>query len=708
VEAGTVAETVEFAGADPATQTASGLGQALEALAELLSPALEAAAEAYGPDAASDPYRGLYLAPRDMARLGNRVPLAPLWNGRTDPSRLAATVPRLARLGHEFGLDPVDLDILVIATAPELDLRYERIYAYLQDDVTRRRPTVDLVLDLVAGSLDEKLTLRPRLDHDGALACHELIRLVPDPNHVDPPLLSHYVVPDALVVRELLGCEGLDPRLQPFCTLEVPGENAESSVEPGLIEVVGDARGRRKPLVVHLEGPPGAGQEELARSLASALGEPLLMVDLAAMPREPVALGMALRASRVRRALPCLTSLDSIGDEERTAAVAEMLRELGRLPGPALVSTGTPWPADRGPMDVATIVCALPDLAVRRTAWRSALDEAEIDCPGSDIEELAGRFRLSRKKIEYAANRAAVAGRACGRAAGRSELFAAARAQSTPTLSHLARKVEAVYRWDDLVLPPDRLELLREICARMRHRALVHEEWGFEEKLSLGKGLTVLFAGPSGTGKTMAAEVMANELGLELYKIDLSAVVNKYIGETEKNLARVFDAAEGGNTILFFDEADALFGKRTEVRDSHDRYANVETSYLLQRVEEYDGMAILASNLRKNLDESFARRLQCAVEFPFPDAAARLLIWNRIWPAQIPLSEDLSFESFAERFELSGGSIRAVSLAAAFFAAEDGGHVTHDHVLKGIRREYEKLGKIVHEDELAAERAHAG
>jgi SpoVK/Ycf46/Vps4 family AAA+-type ATPase len=240
---------------------------------------------------------------------------------------------------------------------------------------------------------------------------------------------------------------------------------------------------------------------------------------------------------------------------------------------------------------------------------------------------------------------------------------------------------------------------LRALCNRVVHRHRVLDSWGFHRKLSNGKGATALFAGPSGTGKTMAAEIVAHELGLELYKIDLSGVVSKYIGETEKNLERIFRAAENANAILFFDEADALFGKRSEVRDSHDRYANIEVSYLLQKMEMYDGVAILASNLRQNLDESFVRRLAFTIHFPFPDAGQRLLIWQSIWPAETPRDETIDFESLATRFKLSGGNIKNVALAAAFLAAEDNGPVSMRHLLTAVEREFHKMGKPLSDEQ---------
>jgi SpoVK/Ycf46/Vps4 family AAA+-type ATPase len=269
-------------------------------------------------------------------------------------------------------------------------------------------------------------------------------------------------------------------------------------------------------------------------------------------------------------------------------------------------------------------------------------------------------------------------------------------------LAELAQLVSPHYGWDDIVLPADQLAQLREIADQVRYRTVVHEDWGFDAKLSLGKGLNVLFAGPPGTGKTMAADVLAGELGLDLYKIDLSGVVSKYVGETEKNLARIFDEARTSNAILFFDEADALFGKRTQVKDAHDRYANVEISYLLQKMDEYEGVVVLATNLRKNMDEAFVRRLHFSVDFPLPGLDDRRRIWERIWPAATPRDPDLDLDLLAERVEVAGGSIRNIALAGAFLAAADGRVVGLAHLLRATLREYQKMGKILTAADLEA------
>jgi SpoVK/Ycf46/Vps4 family AAA+-type ATPase len=344
-----------------------------------------------------------------------------------------------------------------------------------------------------------------------------------------------------------------------------------------------------------------------------------------------------------------------------------------------------------------------PDSAERARIWRAALQPVRHD-DAVDVEGLSSKFKFTHGDIEGAVAAASSLARWRSPQSGKVttiDLYDASRLQSNQGLQSLATKIKPKYRWDDIVLPADRVAQLREICNQLKYRDLVYGSWGFGRKLALGKGLAVLFAGPSGTGKTMAADIIAGELGLDLYKIDLARVVSKYIGETEKNLSSIFSEAETSNAILFFDEADALFGKRSEVRDSHDRYANIEIAYLLQRVEEYEGVVILATNFRKNMDEAFVRRLHAAIDFPFPDVEDRHRIWSGIWPADLPRDEKLDLDLLARQLEVTGGNIRNIALAAAFLAADDGAVVRMQHVALATRREYQKMGKLVAHDTLA-------
>ena len=347
-----------------------------------------------------------------------------------------------------------------------------------------------------------------------------------------------------------------------------------------------------------------------------------------------------------------------------------------------------------------------PDALAREAWWRDRLGVAGVDPASVDVDRLAARFRLTLDPISEAV-RAAAAGDAtpegtpgAAQVPTTATLMAHARAVSSRDLQTLAEPIMPARTWDDLVLPADTLAQLGELCDRVARRSRVLDRWGFASKLSAGFGINALFTGPPGTGKTLAAEVVAHALGLNLYRIDLATIVSKYIGDTEKNLARVFQAAERSNAVLLFDEADALFGKRSAVRDSHDRYANIEISYLLQQMERYDGIAILATNLTQNMDEAFVRRLAFTICFPFPDEGLRRRLWAAVWPAATPRADDVDPAWLARRFKLSGGNIKNVALAAAHLVRDDEAGVTLDHVLRAVRREYQKMGKAMSDDEL--------
>jgi hypothetical protein len=697
----------------------AGLVPGLRWLDARLAEAVRAAHVRYGPQAAADPFRGLHIGPGDVDRMLARAPGAPLLPATTtdedtspprgEPSdTLAEEGSQLRWLAEAYGLSAFDLGIVLIALAPELDLRYERLYAYLQDDVTRRRPSVDLALHLLCGSADARLVRRWHFSPDAPLLRGGLIQLLGE-----PPLLGQGLALDGQIVRFLLGEESLDPALALFTrliepTLTLDGLTVPSGTRAGLARLAARSRDGAGPLRLFLQSPDAPTRAHVAEALASDLGMRLLVVETGRMATAGADLGRlvarVLREAWFRLALPVLDGVDGMPADAMRALLSAMADDHG---GVLLGGSGR-WP----PADVSTppalgvlaISLGVPDAVERQRAWMAALASEGIDLSTEEQPILADRFRLTASQIaEATATASALADwrRSAGmgpepvrppEGVALEDLFAAARAQSAPDLSPLATRIEPRRSWQDLVLPDDTLVMLREIGGRVAHRYRVLTDWGFDAQLSLGKGTTVLFAGPSGTGKTLAAEVLARELGLDLYRIDLAGVVSKYIGETEKNLDRIFTAAETANAVLFFDEADALFGKRSEVRDSHDRYANLEIAYLLQKMEQYEGMAILATNLRANLDDAFLRRLAFVVHFPFPDETLRRRIWAGIWPATTPLGPDVDLDRLAREFKLTGGHIRNVALAAAFLAAQMAEPVAMAHVLHAIRRELQKLG----------------
>jgi hypothetical protein len=689
------------------------LRQALWQLDRRLERALTASQDWRRPG--GDAFQGLSISYEEACHLLAREACATPPTGHADEpdeplfNSTDAYPAQLARLATKYRLTPFDLDVIVIAVAPELDLRYERLYAYLQDDVTRKRPSVDLALSLLCSSPDARLARRAHFSADAPLVREGLLQLLADPHQLQPPLLARHLKPDPQVVHLLVGHGGLDARLAAFCRMVEPsatlaGAPVAGDVRRALRASVVKARKTERRLKLYFRGRRGAGRRLVAEALAGETGSRLLLVDLARAPEGAAdfeqALKLALREAEFQDALPYLEGFDAVCDGERRALGEPLAAPLEGAAGVLfLAGERAPAPAVLGQLEVLEIPFPEPDFAERRDCWRENLRRRRIKLEARELDHLAGRFRLTRGEIAAAAGVAAARARWHAAARGRSsrltlaELCAAARVQADGNLKNLAHKIEPKYTWGDIVLPPDQLSLLEEVCEQARHQHLVYGEWGFDRKLSLGRGLNVLFTGPPGTGKTMAAEVIANDLYLDLYKIDLSQVVSKYIGETEKNLRQIFEEAQGCGAILFFDEADALFGKRSEVKDAHDRYANIEVGYLLQRMEEYDGIAILATNLRQNMDEAFVRRMHAVVEFPFPDEEYRRRIWESLFPPEAPLGGDVDFAALAREIKLAGGNLKNIGLAAAFYAAADGGLIRTQHLAHAARREFQKLGR---------------
>ncbi len=613
---------------------------------------------------------------------------------------------RLLQLAETFDLDRFELDVLLVCLAPTLDLRYERLYGYLQDDVTRKRPTVNLALDLLTEPGSSRLLHLAHFSDDSPLFKFRLLERSFEPGGENSPLLSQTLHLDQAIVAWLLGRYQPQAGLGPHAALfQLPAEPDQTDlllageVAAELLQV---AATNPPPLVVFY-GPDQASQQAAARVLAIQLGRPLLLVDLTPLTKNEQSplhvVRLVLRDARLTGAVPCLLGWDAcLVDQELSPG---LLAELSGHPSPVIVAGQCLWQA-RGIERARPMLWfefPVPAYNQRCALWQHFLQANQLTNQ-LDISALAGQFVLTTGQIRDVVNTACDQAMQRGAPLTTDDLLLAARAHSNPRLANLARKIAPRYDWADIILPADQLAILHEIIATVRGRPLVLEEWGVGEKLASSAGVTVLFAGPPGTGKTMAAEIIAHELGLDLYKIDLSTIVSKYIGETEKNLEKIFSEAQSSNAILFFDEADAIFGKRSEVKDAHDRYANIEVSYLLQRMEAYDGVTILATNLRANLDEAFTRRLQFAVDFPFPEVADRQRIWETLFPPAVPRQPDLDFGLLARRFKLAGGNIRNVIVSAAYLAAADGEIVTMDHLLHGIRRELQKMGRLVNEADL--------
>lgn len=689
----------------------------LQRLDQRLAAAVNVADQVFAARAAGDLYRGLAISPADVVAALGRVPGEPFLPLSMHAYNIAEATEslclrRLLWLQRVYGLSDIDLDIILIGLATEIDLRYERLYAYLQDDVTKRKPGIDLALNLLCASAGEKLQQRERFAPDAPLVRQRVIEILADPHHQNSPLLARFFRLDEQIVRFLLLDDGMDARLTKFCRLS---KAAPSQVNAPLAEDMRlqlhalAAQQHAVGLRLYFQGPMHCGQDEAVRLLASSMGASILEADLCCIftanhQCPPETMHVLAREAWLHGALLRIQVRDVQGESVLESGLDALWCALDSVPVDCVIECAAAWvPGPQKPLGMITFPFTYPRVAQRQLWWGHCLAQQQIEVDESLIADLALRYRMTYAQIREAAAVGALKARIAGQIAVAGggedgmtvshEIFAAARAQSGHELAALATKIEPHATWDDLILPEDETAQLNEICARFNYRDQVFNDWGFAQKISYGRGITVLFSGGSGTGKTMAAEVIANALALDLYRIDLAQVVSKYIGETEKNLDRVFTAATNANVILFFDEADALFGKRTEVKDSHDRYANLEVSYLLQKMEQYEGIAILATNLADNLDQAFTRRLAFSIHFPFPDEAARLRIWEETWPLSVLMTTEVDITALAQQHRLSGGSIKNVTLSSAFLAASDGEAVNSYHLIHAIKREYEKMNQ---------------
>ncbi|PAM98695.1 AAA family ATPase [Streptomyces sp. Alain-F2R5] len=682
-----------------ASRTTSGApAHALLARLAVLRERVTALVErrAAGDPTADDPLRGLYLSEEAVRHLlrtwpptatGDDVPgedPGPGTGPATDQDRQTTddrtgddrtgdgrTADRLASLAARAGLTELDVAVLLAALAPDVDRTFEPLYGYLNDDVSRRRPTVGLALDLCAVPA-HAAAARARLHASAPLRALGLLE-VEEPER--PFLTRSLSVPDRLI-GHLLGDDTPDAALL----------------------------GRLHPMPEPL--PADAAAEDFAHRLATRL---LAGPHTVHLREQREGDGLAAIASALR-----LAGLDALHCPEPGDHVPELLREArlgGRVivvprlpeqPGPlvraltaasdvtVLLTDPRPYDPHWSPDD--PLILEAPSRRAGGTAaWRAALG---TDADAFDLAATVAPYRLGGDRVRRAAEAARALAAFDGGPVTADHVRLAARRQSASGLESHARRIRPAVDWNNLVLPDKPLTQLRELALRARHRDRVLGDWRLSAGGGRGRGVLGLFAGESGTGKTLSAEVVAADLGLDLYVVQLSSIVDKYVGETEKNLERIFTEADRTDAVLLFDEADAVFGKRSEVKDSHDRYANMESAYLLQRLESFDGIALLTTNLRANIDEAFTRRLDLVVDFPFPDPGQRLALW-RHGLTHVPSADGIDPEPLARDFELAGGSIRSAVVTAAYLAAGRGGTVTADDLLEGARREYRKAGRLV-------------
>jgi len=610
---------------------------------------------------------------------------------------LAEAESPFAHLVNIFDLNRLDVNILLLCLAPEFERRYERLYAYLQDDVSQRRPTVHLLMNLLGQDSASRFAVWERLAAGQPLRHFSLVQCQGDSGQPAAFLATPLRV-DYRLVAYLLGETTPDERLKGA----VERLEARSSYTPAMLNEPVWSAVIDSP-IFYLQGREGVGRRETAAALCARYDLPLIGADLARLTALDIgftlAWQLAIREAYLAGAALLLTKWESCFGEDGSPP-AELWNTVQNYGYPVFLCGKGAWePQNLNRVRrVLRVNFEIPTYDERLRLWIQAVEPYQSTLETHDFDQLANKFRFTPAQITRSVDTAADLAAARGDTIRSADLYAGAGAHSTLRLGRLAHQIVPRYTWEDLILPPDRLAQLHELRARAEYAHLVHEIWGFGRKIASRPGVSALFAGESGTGKTLASEVIAGDLGLPMYRIDLSSVVSKYIGETEKNLSAIFEEAQTGNAILFFDEADALFGKRSEVKDAHDRYANIEIAYLLQQIEDYEGIVILATNLRQNLDEAFTRRLDFLVDFPFPEADYRKRIWQTHFPPEAPLARDINLDEIAARYPLAGGNIRNAALASAYLAAADGKVVTMQHIRNAIRREHQKMGRLV-EDE---------
>ncbi|MEI7025314.1 AAA family ATPase [Paenibacillus sp. y28] len=691
-------------------------------------------------DSALDPslqaFKGLVLAEEEMFRLlqasasEEMVDDAPELEelARLDEAirqRLMQSIRQniflpLPHLARAFQLTSFEIQTIFVAFALELDRKYEKLYAYLQDDVTCKYATVELAIRLLCHNEQHALAARRFFTKRGKLLSY-FFRAEPDEDK-QVSLLSRPLRLESRLTDFLLGVtpvhEELDYCLQTIAVQDfLPPLETGQAVQERLRRYLSvaaaadeeEASAANKPLLCHLWGNPGAGKTLQLKHLCRHTGRPLLLVDCGKLKSEEQPF-----SSIVRRILQEAVLQDGIVAWDNFHLLAEQdgavhpdrQLELWELaaghPGDVFFLSESSWKPIKRPLGkmYADIELPVPADTERRRLWEQ-WSGARFE--GSDWGAIASKFRFTPGQIHTAIHTAqqladweeGPEARITG-----DLLHRACYAQIQHKLQQKASRIDPKYAWDDIILPPDQKEQLRNACNQLKYRHVVFGEWGFDRKLAYGKGISLLFAGPPGTGKTMSAQVIAKELQLEIYKIDLSQVISKYIGETEKNLHDIFREAQLSGSILFFDEADALFGKRSEVKDAHDKYANVETAYLLQKMEEYEGVTILATNFSQNLDEAFMRRLNYVIKFPFPDTEHREKIWRQSFPKEARLDSDVDFQFLAKTFEVAGGNIKNMVVSGAFLAAEAGTEIGMKQLIAAAKYELRKNGKILLREDL--------
>ena len=600
-------------------------------------------------------------------------------------------LPYLCRI---FQLSELERQLITFCLMPELDSQFERIYCLLQDDYDRQSPSPELVFRILTLDEEERLLWKQRIVErmpvlkwifDGEIRMSEPLQL------------------NRRILRFMMDIYSGNPGLDSYMKVVLPGSSRPPVIRkelPAKVKNLVKSREGSGKHFLFLYGKSGIGKKELARAYSAGLGRQLLEIkaeEVLALPDMRETVEELFRESMLRgHAVLCFADVVlSEEPDEHSRRLEKLLSMLQEYPDTAVVTCKRSMPPYIRTQDMMVLQVELPDTTCeeRMLLWKDALSEERWP-EGLDIRTVASKYVLTpgdiRKSAEDAVQETELKGET---RVSMEQLFHSCQKQLLHKLGSDAIKITSPYQWDDLILPQDQKKLLKDACDQVAYRDQIYQEWGMKRKVAYGRGTSVIFYGPPGTGKTMGAQVMANQLNLELYKVNMASVMSRYVGDSEKRLEQIFEQGKNSQSILFFDEADVLFGKRSETKDAQDKYANASTAYLLQKVEEYEGILILATNFLQNFDNAFCRRFKFIIEFPFPDQSCRKKIWDQMFPKEMHLDEQIDTEWLAEEFKFSGSQIKNIVLAASFLAAGERKGLCMKHILTALKREQLKDGK---------------
>ncbi|WP_341878091.1 ATP-binding protein [Defluviitalea saccharophila] len=609
-----------------------------------------------------------------------------------------------------FTLSEFEKLCILLSLSIEMDKKYESIYAYLQNDITSKYPTIDLCLKLYSQSQSNKFFVLSHLNKNSKLFryFYPFDTLVNE----NTSLLSKKLILDDRLVSFILGAHSSNAQIESYAQIffnveELPPLLTDEDIQHKLknlldkkLKLTMNSNGKKN--LIFIKGPSGCGKKLHIKYICKTFNVNCILVDLSSIYQKENfedILRILSRESILQQAIICFYNFHEVisENEQENKKLYYFLDSFNSFSNTLFLTSHENWKPKKNlrTYEFFKIDFDYPDTLVRKEIWEKLSRDYPMD-PSLDLNFIADKFIFTPNQIEKALmNSKNIAIWNHSKYITEEHLNEACYNQTCHNLEKKATLIKPIYSWNDIILPKEQIKELKDASNQVKFKHVVLNQWGFDSKLSYGKGLSIMFAGPPGTGKTMAAQVIAKEVNMEIYKIDLSQVVSKYIGETEKNLKEIFDEAKNSNTILFFDETDAILGKRSDVKDAHDRYSNLEVSFLLQKMEEHTGVTILATNHLQNIDEAFIRRINFIIHFPFPDEESRKKIWEKIFPDQTPLDDDIDFKYLAKNFEISGGNIKNIALSAAFLAASENTSVGMYQILSALKHELRKQGKIL-------------